>query len=264
MKNIPRLSFGYVILTVFCGAVVALFRVKNGTDLGLLIVAAAAVLILAAAAAAVRRFCKKYNVPQPEPGKLSFALIACAGFLFLATAFLFFLKGSGSSLLRAVSAVFAAVTGAAVLMRLSERDKTERAAGYSLVPIFLVGFYLLLLYRGNGDNPYLSEFGCEIAVFLLVLIGLYASVAGWFLKPRPILRPAAMSWGLAACVQEWLYFLLRHDKVLAIRGFSLGSMLLLSACAFLLAAALLVPPRLLPKPAPEQPDEKDAVKTEEE
>ena len=264
MKKLPRLSFVYVILTALFGVVVALFRVKSGASARLLIVAVAAALTLAAAAAGVERFFKKHDVPQAEPNRLTFALIACAGFLFLATAFLFFLKGGGSSLLRAVSAVFAAVTGAAALMRLSERDKTERAAGYSLLPIFLVGFYLLLLYRGNGDNPYLLNFGCEISVFLLVLISLYSSVAGWFLKPRPAARRTVMSWGLAACVQEWMYFLLRHDNVLAIRNFSVGTMILLLACAFLLAAALLAPPHILPKPAPEEQAEDDAAETAEE
>lgn len=264
MKKIPPLSFAYWILTVLCGIVVALFRMKSGVSSGLLIVGAAAALVLCAAAFLTQRFFQKHSIPQAEPNRLTFAMIACAGFLFLGAALLFFVKGSGSSLLRAVMAVFSAITGVASLMRLSQRDKTELAAGYSLIPVFWVGFYLLMLYRGNGDNPYLAQFGCEIAVFLLVLIGIYASVAGWFLKPRPSLRRVGMSWGLAACVQELVFFALRPADILSVRSMSLGTIVLLAACGCLLSAALLAPPQLFPEPVEsESTDQSDMNISEE-
>ena len=140
------------------------------------------------------------------------------------------------------SALFAAACGALTLMRLTLRDNGETAAAYSLVPVFYLSFYLLIFYRSNGDNPNLFRFGYEIAVILVVLLGVYAAVAGRFEKARPRFRTVCCALGILFIVQELCYLLLTPGQVLTVPGFSPATAAMLVAFALLLCCGLCYPP----------------------
>lgn len=174
--------------------------------------------------------------------KAGFALLAAAGFLFLLAAAFSFLQQNVGQVLRVVTAVFAAACGALTLMRLPLRDSGQTAAVYSLLPVFFISYYLLIFYRSNGDNPYLLQFGYEIAVLLAVLLGIYSAVAGRFEKARPRFRSVCCSLGLTFIVQELVYLARQPQAVYTIPGLSIAAMVALLAYALLLCCGLLFPP----------------------
>ncbi len=234
MKTNHKLSALQILLTGLCGLVLAIHRrsAATGTEMFLVALVAAVVLVLTALGTEKTR--QKLQLKPAAPDKLGFALVVAAGFLFLLSAVCFLLQQDLSMSLRMITAAFCGLSGATALLRLPLRDSGKTAAVYALVPIFALSFYLLIFYRSNGDNPYLSAFGYEMAVLLVTLLSLYAAVAGRFEKPHPRFRVAMCSIGLALLVQEGCSALLMTQQVFAIPGFSLGTLVLLMACGLLL------------------------------
>ncbi|MBR6574674.1 MAG: hypothetical protein IKK61_06755 [Clostridia bacterium] len=259
MKTNHKISALQILLAGLCGLVLAIHRQKStsGTEMFLVALAAAVVLVLAALGTEKTR--KKLQLKAAEPDKISFALIAAAGFLFLLSAVCFLLQQDLSMSLRMITAAFCAFSGVAALLRLPLRDSGKTAAVYSLIPIFALSFYLLLFYRSNGDNPYLSTFGYEMAVLLVTLLSLYAAVAGRFEKPHPRFRVAMCSIGLCLLVQEGCSALLMPQQIFNIPGFSLATIVLLMASGLLLCYGIAYPSmqEIFEEEPNEEPTEKD-------
>ena len=176
MKTNHKISIMQLVLIVLCGMVLAGHRyLADPTGAELFWVALAAALVVALSAIGVENLRRKLQLKPAVLDKAGFALLIGAGFLFLLSAGFTFLQHDLGTVLKLVSAVFAAACGAVTLMRLPLRDSGETAAAYALVPIFYLSFYLLTFYRSNGDNPYLFRFGYEIAVILVVLLGIYVA-----------------------------------------------------------------------------------------
>ena len=242
MKTNHKISIIQLILSTLCGVVLAVHRVGNITaGTAMSIVGAAATVVLILGGAAVENLRKKLLLKPAEPDKLGFSMLALAGFLFLLAAVFFFLQDAGS-LLWIIAAVFCGFSGAATLLRLSLRDSGKTAAVYSLIPIFLLCFFLLMFYRSNGDNPALHLFGYEVATMLLTLLGLYAAVSGRFEKSHHIFRSAACSIGICFLIQELVSFLLMPQVLLSIPDFSVAALVLLGACGFLLCYGMFYVP----------------------
>lgn len=242
MKTNHKLSFLQLALIAACGVVLAVHRCGQPAGLSMVLVGAAATVVLVLSAQAVLRMREKLQLKPAEPDKLGFAMLAASGMVFLLAAALFLMQGDASSLLRIITALFCGCCGAAAFLRLSLRDSGKNAAVFSLVPIFFVSFYLLMFYRSNGDNPYLHQFGYEVAVLLLTLLALYATVAGRFEKARPLFRTATCSIALCLLAQEMFSLLLMTRTIFAIPGFSLGTAVMLAACGLLLCYGLFIPP----------------------
>lgn len=259
MKTNHKISALQILLAGLCGLVLAIHRQKStsGTEMFLVALAAAVVLVLAALGTEKTR--KKLQLKAAEPDKIAFALIAAAGFLFLLSAVCFLLQQDLSMTLRMITAAFCVFSGVAALLRLPLRDSGKTAAVYSLVPIFALSFYLLLFYRSNGDNPYLSTFGYEMAVLLMTLLSLYAAVAGRFEKPHPRFRAAMCSIGLCLLVQEGCSTLLMPQQIFNIPGFSLATIVLLMASGLLLCYGIAYPSmqEIFEEEPNEEPTEKD-------
>lgn len=258
MKTTKRLSLLQCLLALAVGLVLGLHRglgAPGGTALALVGAAAAGILLLCSLGAL--RFGKKYGLETARPDKLSFALLAAGGVLFLLAGGLFLLLPTGSSqAIRMVTAAFAFLCCICTFARVRARDAGSGAAQLSLAPVFFQSLYLLVFYRANGDNPYLGQFGYEIAVFALVLLGLYFTASGRYEKDRPLFRTWALSAALAGAVQELLFFVIHGQSPLNLKGFGLGTLALLAAEGCLLANALFFPPeKLSPPPAKEEPEE---------
>ena len=180
----------------------------------------------------------------------SFAITACGGLLLIAAGFLFFLQRNGNALLRVVEALLCALAGIGAILRIREKDNTERAAVYATIPIFMLAFFLLLFYRSNGDNPHLEHFGYEIAVLVSSLTGVYFSVSGRFGRSVAGIRDGIASFGAMMILQEWIFFLLRGKALLAqVRGLSVAALVMLLGCAALLFQAIFCPPQKYSEPA---------------
>ena len=241
MKTNHKLSALQILLAALCGLVLAIHRqaAASGTEMFLVAVAAAAVLALASLGTEKTR--GKLQLRPAAPDKFAFALIAAAGFLFLLSAVGFLLQQDLSFPLKLITAAFCAFSGVVALLRLPLRDSGKIAAVYALIPLFTMSFYLLIFYRSNGDNPYLSAYGYEMAVLLMTLLGLYAAVAGRFEKPHPLFRVAMCSIALCLLVQEGCSSLLMTHQVFAIPGFSIGTLVMLMACGLLLCYGIAYP-----------------------
>lgn len=255
MKTTHKLSLFEILLAVLCGIVLALHRASSAHVLELIIVGFTAMLLIVLFSLGVERFRKKQQLKLAEQNKVGYALIAMAGFLFCISGMLFFLFDGHSGILRTVNCLFAILCGLATLWRLADRDCGERSACCALVPIFFMSFFLLMFYRSNGDNPFLREFGYEVAVLLSALLGLYFTVSGKFEKTHAALQNAVMGFGLAMIVQESVFCLLHYDQVLSILGFSPAALVSLVACAILMAAGILFPPQKLPEANAAEEDE---------
>lgn len=243
MKTNHKISIMQLALIGLCGLVLAGHRyLAAPTGMELFLVALAVAVVVALGATVVERLRCKLQLKPAVMDKAGFALLAGAGFLFLLAAGFTFLQHDLSTLLKLVSALFAAACGAVCLMRLPLRDSGQTAAVYALVPIFYLSFYLLIFYRSNGDNPDLLQFGYEIAVILMVLLGIYAAVAGRFEKARPRFRTICCGLGLLMIVQELCYLLLAPGQVLSVPGFSPATAAMLAAFALLLCCGLCYPP----------------------
>ncbi len=260
MNTTKKLSLLQILLSVLCAAVLAVYRTGlQATGKGFLLLAMISLVLCIGFSIGINGFRKKNRLRPAEPDKAAYSLIACGGFLLMAAGLLFFFQTSGSMLLRVVGAVLSFVAGLAAVMRLKEKDATEKAAVLSTVPIFMLGFFLLMFYRSNGDNPHLETFGYEIAVFSLAIVGVYFSVSPRFNDKAIWLRLGATAFGLTMAVHEWIYFALRPQEVLSARGITIGALLMLLGCLVLMAEALYCPPQKYPEPvAP-----KDEEKTEE-
>ena len=191
------------------------------------------------------------------PDRLCFGLLALSGFLFLIAAVCFALDKTGP-LTRAVTALFSLLCGGCTLLRLPARDQGRRSAVCSLPPVFLAACYLLILYRANGDNPYLETYGTEIVVVLLTLLGVYFCTAPRFESHRPRLYGCALTLALAAVAQELIFALLRWTQVMNILSFSPGSLALLAACGGLILCGMVCVPARLPAPPAEKATEEEA------
>lgn len=234
MKTNHKISALQILLSGLCGIVLAIHRQAAATGTAMFLVALAAAVVLVLAALGVENTRVKLQLKPAEPDKPAFALIAAAGFLFLLSAVCFVLQQDLSVSLRMIIAAFFAFSGVAALLRLPLRDSGKTAAVYALVPLFALSFYLLIFYRSNGDNPYLSAFGYEMAVLLVTLLSLYAAVAGRFEKPRPRFRVAMCSIGICLLVQEGCSSLLMTEQIFATPGFSLGTLVMMMAAGLLL------------------------------
>lgn len=259
MKTNHKLSFLQLALIAACGVVLAVHRSGQPAGISLLLVGVAAVVVLIFAALGVLRMREKLLLKPAEPDKLGFAMLAGAGLLFLLAAVIFLLKGDVSSTLRIITAFFCACCSAATLMRLSLRDSGKTAAVFTLVPIFFISFYLLMFYRSNGDNPYLHQFGYEVAVLLLTLMGLYAAAAGRFEKARPVFRTVSCSIALCFLAQEMISLLLMTHMIFMIPGFSLGTAVMMAACGLLLCYGLFYPSvqEVFPETSVDQEEQQD-------
>lgn len=243
MKTNHKLSIMQLALTGLCGVVLAVHRhLAAPTGAALFLVALAAAVVVTLGAVGVERTRRKMQLKPARMDKGGFALLTGAGFLFLLAAGFTFPQHDLGTLLKMVSALFAAACGAVTLLRLRLRDRGEMAAVYTLVPVFYLSFYLLIFYRSNGNNPLLSRFGYEVAVLLVVLMGVYASVAGRFEKIRPWFRPVCCSLGILLAVQELCYLLLAPSQVLTIPGFSPATAATLAASILLLCCGVCYPP----------------------
>ena len=243
MKTNHKISIMQLVLIVLCGLVLAGHRFladPSGTEL--FWVALAGSLVVALSAIGVENLRRKLQLRPAVMDKAGFALLAGAGFLFLLSAGFTLLQHELGTTLKLVTALFAAASGVLTLMRLPLRDSGETASVYALVPIFFLSFYLLIFYRSNGDNPNLFRFGYEIAVILVVLLGIYAAVAGRFEVARPRFRTICCGLGLLMIVQELCYLLLTPAQVLSIPGFSPATAAMLAAFFLLLCVGLCYPP----------------------
>ncbi len=261
LKTNHKLSILQTLLTVGCGLVIGLHRSWTLAPFSeLLIVALAAAAVCALGALGVERTRKRLQLKPAEPDKGVYAMIAAAGFLFILSAALSFLDPSTGLTLRVIMALFAAVCGAVTLMRLPLRDAGEPAAVYALVPIFYLSFFLLMFYRSNGDNPYLRQYGYEVAVILLLLLSVYSSVCGRFEKPRPLFRTVFCSLGLTFVVQQVVYCALDPMLMYSPSGFGPAAMVMMAAYAPLLCIGLFYPPVQVvfpPKEAKKEASEKE-------
>lgn len=243
MKTNHKISVMHVLLSMICGVVLAVHRCgDNTTGSSMFIVGAAAAVILTLCSFAAEHLRVKLNLTPAEPDKLGFVMLALSGFLFVIAALFFLLQSDVSALLRILSAVFCGFCGAVTLLRLSLRDTGRTAAVYSLVPVFFLSYFLLMFYRSNGDNPYLIQFGYEIVVILVVLLSIYAAIAGRFEQARPRFRASCCSIGLCFIAQEVVFLFLMPQAVLSIPGFSLAAAVMLLAYAQLLCYGLFFPP----------------------
>lgn len=243
MKTTHKISVMQLLLTVLCGVVLAVHRSsQTAAGTAMFLVGAAAVLVLVLCGIGAENLRKKLQLKPAEPDKLGFAMLVLTGFLFLLAAVFFLIQSEASTLLRIITAVFCAFCGITTLLRLSLRDSGQTAAVYSLIPIFFLSFFLLMFYRSNGDNPQLSQFGYEVAVILLVLLGIYTAVAGRFEKAHPRFRSICCSIAVCFIVQELFTLLLMPRMVLAIPGFSIATAVMLLAYSQLLCYGLCFPP----------------------
>lgn len=260
MKTTKRLSLLQCLLPLPVGIVLGLHRGLGAPGgAALAIVGAAAAVILLGCSMEALRFTKKHGLAPAKPDKLSFALLAAGGVLFLLAGGLFLLFPTGSSqAIRMVTAAFSFLCGVCTFARLRDRDGGSAAAQLSLAPVFFQSFYLLVFYRANGDNPYLGQFGYEIAVFALVLLGLYCTVCGRYEDDRPLFRTWSLSAALAGIVQELLFFGIHGQSPLTLKDFGLGTLALLAAQGCLMVNALFFPPeKLSPPPEKADPEEED-------
>lgn len=243
MKTNHKLSIGYAALTVLCGAVLAIHRYRCSPS-------GAAMALVGLCGALVVLFCglgteglrRRLSLKPAVMDKGGFALLAAAGFLFFLAAGFTLLEQSVGTALRLVSAAFLAACGTLTLLRLPLRDQGETAAAYSLLPVFNLAFYLLVLYRANGDNPYLAQFGYEIAVVIATLVGSYFAISGRFEQSRSILRTASCGLGLMLLTQQLLYTMLAPATVFSLEGFTPATAVMLAAHGLLLLCGLFYPP----------------------
>lgn len=242
MKTNHKISALQILLAGLCGLVLAIHRQRSASGTEMFLVALAAAIVLVLAALGTEKTRKKLQLKAAEPDKIAFALITASGFLFLLSAVFFLLQQDLSMPLRMITAAFCGFSGIASLLRLPLRDRGKTAAVYALVPIFALSFYLLLFYRSNGDNPYLSAFGYEMSVLLVTLLSLYAAAAGRFEKPRPRFRVAMCSIGLCLLTQEGCAALLMPHQIFNIPGFSIATVVLLMASGLLLCCGVGYPP----------------------
>lgn len=194
---------------------------------------------------------RRAEAPALPPDRLCFGLLALSGFLFLIGAVCFVLDQAGP-LTRAVLTLFSLLCGVCTLLRLPARDQGQRSAVCSLPPVFLMACYLLILYRANGDNPYLETYGTEIAVVLLALLGVYFCTAPRFETHRPRLYGCALTLALTAILQELIFALLHWAQVMDILSVSPGALALLAACGGLILCGLHCVPERLPAPPAEE------------
>lgn len=242
MKNNRILPVLQILLSALCGVVLAFHRsTAPSSGVALFLVGVAAAVVVALFSLAVEGMKKKAGPAPAVMNKAGFALLAAAGFLFLLAAVFSLLQQNVGQVLRVVTAVFAAACGALTLMRLPLRDSGQTAAVYSLLPVFFISYYLLIFYRSNGDNPYLLQFGYEIAVLLAVLLGIYSAVAGRFEKARPRFRSVCCSLGLTFIVQELVYLARQPQAVYTVPGLSIAATVALLAYALLLCCGLFFP-----------------------
>lgn len=263
MKTNHKLSILQLALTAAFGAVLAVHRNSQPSGFAMFLVGLIAAVILFFAGAAVQRMRDKLQLKPAEPDKLGFAMLVLSGFVFLIAAVLFMLQSDVSTGIRIVTAVFCAFCGVSTLLRLSLRDRGKNAAVYSLVPIFFISFYLLMFYRSNGDNPYLHQFGYEVAVLLLTLLGIYAATAGRFEKARPLFRSISCSVALCVLAQEMFSLLLMTRTIFTIPGFALGTAVMLVAYGLLLCYGMFFP-TVQEVFAEEEADEEDESECESE
>jgi hypothetical protein len=256
MKTNHKISIMQAGLSVLCGVVLAVHRSRPAsTGAAMAVVGLAAAIVLALGGLGICQLREKLQLKPASPDKLGFSLLALSGFLFLLAAAFFFLENT-ASLLGIIIALFCGFCGIATILRVSQRDSGKTAAVYSLVPIFFLSFFLLMLYRSNGDNPNLRLFGYEIAVMLLVLLGMYLAVAGRFEGDRPRFRSIGCSIGFCLIAQEMISFLLMPQMLLSIPDFSVAALVMLLACGLLLCYGMFFPSvrEVFPEPAVEDAD----------
>jgi len=243
MKTNHKLSALQILLAALCGVVLAVFRARTGgAGRSFLLVCCAAAVVLLLAARRLYTLRNALSLKPLETDKFAFALLTLSGLLFIGAGALFFLLRGTTATSSILLCAFSVFSGLVTLARLSLRDRGQVAAVYSLVPVFFLNLYVLLLYRSNGGNPYLSVFGCELAVVMLALLGLYAAAAGRFEKARPRLLGFLCSLSGCLITQELLYLALDLEQLHRIAGFSAASALLLCACGVLMCHALIYPP----------------------
>ena len=242
MKTNHKLSAMQILLAALCGVVLAVFRVRTGAGRPFLLVCCAAAIVLLLAARKLHTLRTALSLKPLEADKFAFALLTLSGILFVGAGALFFLFRGAAATSAILLCVFSVFSGLVTLARLSLRDRGPTAAVYALVPVFFLSLYVLLLYRSNGGNPYLSVFGCELAIVMLTLLGVYAAAAGRFEKARP--RFLGFICSLSGCLitQELVYLVFDFDQLHRIPGFSAASVLMLCACGVLLCHALIYPP----------------------
>ena len=242
MKTNHKVSALQILLAILCGVVLAFHRRSAASGAEMFLVALVAVLVLTATALFTEKTRKKLQLKPAVPDRIAFALLAAAGFLFVLSAVCFLLQQDFSMPLRLITAAFCGFSGVAALLRLPLRDSGKTAAVYALVPVFALSFYLLIFYRSNGDNPYLSVFGYEMAVLLVTLLSVYSTVSGRFEKPRPLFRVILCAVGICLLVQEGCSVLLMPETVFSIPGFSVGTVVLMMASGVLLCHGVGYPP----------------------
>lgn len=261
MNTTKKLSILQIILSVLCGCVLAVYRASSkATGTGFLILAAISLLLCVAFAFGVDLFRFNNRLRPAEQDPVSFGMTACGGFLLIAAGMMFFFQAEGSMLLRVVGAVLCFFAGSAAVMRLKERDGNEKSAVLATIPIFLLGFFLLMFYRSNGDNPRLESFGFEIAVFLSLIVGTYFSVSPRFSDKAVWLKLGITAFAVAVSAHELIFFLVKSKDVLAVRGMSVAALILLLGCTVLLIQAIYCPPGKYPEPEPAE----DKTETNEE
>ena len=222
-----------------------------------LLLPAAAVCALALVLTVLLQERRSGETQTLRPDRLCFGLLALSGFLFLIAAVCFAL-GKAGPLTRAVTALFSLLCGGCTLLRLPARDQGRRSAVCSLPPVFLAACYLLILYRANGDNPYLETYGTEIVVVLLALLGVYFCAAPRFESHRPRLYGCALTLALTAIFQELVFALLRWAQVMDILSFSPGALAMLAACGGLILCGMVCVPERLPAPPAGKATEEEA------
>lgn len=239
MKPGQKISFLQLLLAVLCGIVMAVHRRldPSGANQGVVAIAASALLTVWSGFA--YRLREKNGWTACQPDKLCFGLLAGAGMLYLVSAPGFLMYRQLSSVLRAVCGTLAGLCGLATLARLSSRDKSASAGIYSVIPVFLHSLFLLLLYRGNADNPHMSQFGYETAVFAMALLGVYGACGGRFENKHRVVHQVLCSVGLAFVTQELMTLLLQREVITRVAGMGWGALLLLPACWLLMACGLL-------------------------
>lgn len=247
-----------------------------GCGLALVRASASISVLLAAAAAAVALLAagvllwpgKKAGAWTAQPDRLCFALLALSGFLFLIAAGCFavdenafVLHGVASSLRRWVVLLFALFCGVCTLLRLAGRDQGRKSAACSLVPVFCMACCLLIFYRSNGDNPYLADFGVDIVVLALTLLGVYLAASTRFEEQRRWVAEGGLLLSLTGIVQELLFALLYWDRLREIPGLSIGLLMLMAACGVLVLCGLFCTPEKLPPLPAEDEEDGDGEET---
>ena len=184
----------------------------------------------------------RYQQNTPSAVPLQRLTAAAAALCLFAASLLripqFIRDGMVFSFLLVVAPLLAAI---ACILRLLVGELHPRSAPFAMIPVFFLCIQLMTFYRANSYHPSVRDFGFEIVVLALLVLGLFLTASSKYQTRTPHTQRFWSLLPLAGCMMELCMLFFAREQLYRAADMNAATLLGMAGASLLLLPPLLHP-----------------------